>query len=258
MANPAPAGRSAPLIQIDGLSHRFADGRTGLMDVNLRIYPGETVVIAGANGSGKTTLLRHLNGLLRPTAGGVRLSGFRVSRHPARARRLVGMVFQDADSQIVGETVWEDAAFGPRNLKMPPAQIERRVRAILDSLGLAPLADRPPHLLSGGEKRRLALAGVLVMDPVVVAFDEPFAGLDYPGANRLLQEFARLKKNGRTLVITTHELERIVDLADRLVLMKNGRIVRSGAPADVLPDVEAFGVRLPYPLRTRAEKDPYP
>jgi len=256
MVSRTASAPGAPLVQIDDLNHRFADGRTGLTSIHLHIDAGETIVIAGANGSGKTTLLRHLNGLLQPTAGCVRLNGFRVSRHPARARRLVGMVFQDADSQIVGETVWEDAAFGPRNLKLPPAQIDQRVGAVLADLGLAALADRPPHLLSGGEKRRLALAGVLVMDPAVVAFDEPFAGLDYPGVNRLLQEFLRLKQNGRTLVITTHELERIVTLADRLVLMENGRIVRSGPPAKVLPDVEAFGVRLPHPFRMQSAKDP--
>ena len=158
------------IIEIENLSHRFADGTVGLEGINLEIREGSLVVIAGINGSGKTTLLRHLNGLLLPTAGSVRLAGVPVEQDLLKARQFVGMMFQDADSQIVGETVYEDVAFGPENLRMERGQINRRVSRALRVVGLSGLADQRPHLLSGGEKRRLAIAGILAMEPRVIIF----------------------------------------------------------------------------------------
>jgi len=240
---------SVDIIVIENLTHRFADGKLGLDGVSLRIRRGSFVVIAGANGSGKTTLLRHLNGLLFPDSGGVWVDGLRVADKPALARQKVGMVFQDADSQIVGETVWDDVAFGPQNLGLPPAEVRRRVERALGEVGLAALADNPPFLLSGGEKRRLAIAGVLAMEPEVVLFDEPFSNLDYPGVRQVLTRMAAVHRGGRTVVVTTHDLEKVLSLADRLVLIDRGRIVRDGPPADVIKDAEAFGVREPCASR---------
>jgi biotin transport system ATP-binding protein len=145
------------------------------------------VVVAGPNGSGKTTLIRHLNGLLLPTEGCVKVAGISVQKDPMRARRLVGMMFQDADSQIVGETVYGDVAFGPENLRLDNDQIRERVALALDVVGLKNFAEQRPHLLSGGEKRRLAIAGILAMEPKIIAFDEPFASLDYPGVKQVLR-----------------------------------------------------------------------
>jgi biotin transport system ATP-binding protein len=237
------------IIVIENLTHRFADGNLGLDRVNLRIPRGSFVVIAGANGSGKTTLLRHLNGLLSPESGEVRVDGRRVSDDPLRARQKVGMVFQDADSQIVGETVWDDAAFGPRNLGMPASRVRRRVDDALAQLELSALAHKPPYLLSGGEKRRLAIAGVLAMEPLVVVFDEPFSNLDYPGVRQVLSQMAALHAGGRTVVVTTHDLEKVLALADRLVLIERGRIVKDGAPGEVIKAAETFGVREPWASR---------
>ncbi|MEJ5359495.1 MAG: ABC transporter ATP-binding protein [Desulfobacterales bacterium] len=235
----------AAMIEIDRLSHRFADGTWGLREVSLTVEEGEFVVVAGENGSGKTTLLRHLNALLRPTAGRVRVCGVDAAREPLKARLLVGMLFQDAESQIVGETVREDVAFGPENLGLPRPEIDRRVAEALARTGLVHLADRRPHLLSGGEKRRLTLAGVLAMEPRVVVGDEPFASLDYAGVRGVLEVLVSLQRQGRTVIVTTHDLDKVLAHADRLVLMKGGRILCEGRPGQALACVEACGVKRP-------------
>ena len=213
------------------------------------------MVIAGANGSGKTTLLRHLNGLLLPTAGKVRLNGIPVDKDLLKARQFVGMMFQDADSQIVGETVYDDVAFGPENLKLERAKIKKRVVAALEAVGLSDLSDHRPHLLSGGEKRRLAIAGILAMKSKIFVFDEPFSSLDYPGVKQVLQHILALHKSGHTILITTHDIEKIIRHADRLILMQRGKVVRDGIPADIMADVEAFDVRKPCIFRLGQEAE---
>ena len=233
------------IIEIENLSHRFENGALGLDGINLQIQKGAFVVFAGPNGSGKTTLIRHLNGLLLPTAGSVQLDGVFVQHDLLRARRLVGMMFQDADSQIVGETVYEDVAFGPENLQLDRSQISQRVKRALMAVGLMDFADQSPHLLSGGEKRRLAIAGILAMEPKVIAFDEPFASLDYPGVKQVLKQILMLHQSGHTLLVVTHDLEKVIAHADRLVIMQKGRIVRDGRPSEIVNGIETFGVRSP-------------
>ncbi len=238
-----------PFIEIEHLSHRFPNGRLGIREINLTIPEGTFTVISGPNGSGKTTLLRHLNGLLRPRTGTVRVDGVSVADDPKRARRLVGMVFQDADSGIVGETVRDDVAFGPENLRLPREEIARRVDAALSATGIQPLADQRPHVLSGGEKRRLAIAGVLAMGARVIVLDEPFSNLDYPGTRGVLSAILDLRRDGRTILLTTHDLEKVIAHADRLILMADGRVAADGPPAEILPRTEAFGVRRPCAVR---------
>lgn len=203
------------------------------------------MLVAGENGSGKTTLLKHFNGLLLPTSGEVIVDGESVAADPVRARLKVGMVFQDADAQIVGQTVAEDTAFGPENLGLDRRKIEARVRTALEAVGLTHAAGQPPHLLSGGEKRRLAIAGVLAMAPEVVVFDEPFSNLDYAGVRQVLAQMVDLHKRGHTLVVTTHDLEKVVAHADRLVVLHRGTAALSGPPAALFPELERFGVRPP-------------
>ena len=245
----SPQTTPMPFIEIEHLSHRFANGRLGIREINLTIPEGTFTVISGPNGSGKTTLLRHLNGLLRPRTGAVRVDGVSVAKDPKRARRLVGMVFQDADSGIVGETVRDDVAFGPENLRLSREEIARRVDAALSATGLLPLADQRPHLLSGGEKRRLAIAGVLAMGARVIVLDEPFSNLDYPGTRGVLSAILDLRREGRTILLTTHDLEKVIAHADRLILMADGRVAADGPPAEILPRTEAFGVRRPCAVR---------
>jgi len=243
------------IIEIENLSHRFTDGTYGIKDINLNIRQGSFVVIAGLNGSGKTTLLRHLNGLLMPTSGTVRLSGTSIKQNLLQARQLVGMVFQDADSQIVGETVYEDVAFGPENLCLGRDQVKNRVQKALRSVGMSALAHHRPHLLSGGEKRRLAIAGILAMEPRIIIFDEPFSSMDYPGVKQVLQQILALHQSGHTIIVTTHDLEKIIAHADRLILMHDGQIVRDGKPIEIMADAEVFGVRKPCTFRLGLEAE---
>lgn len=237
------------ILEVDRLSHRFPDGSMGIREISLTLREGSFTVLAGPNGSGKTTFLRHLNGLSMPTAGDVRIKGVSVREDPRRARRLVGMVFQDADSQIVGETVYDDAAFGPENLKLGRREIHRRVLAALDAVGMSHLAGQRPHLLSGGEKRRLAIAGILAMGSEVVVLDEPFSNLDYPGVRQVLGAILDLHGQGRTILLSTHDLEKTIAHADRLLLMEKGRIAADGRPGAVLGQTERYGVRRPCAVR---------
>jgi biotin transport system ATP-binding protein len=234
-----------PIIQTANLSHRFADGTQGLSDVTLTFNEGEFTVIAGANGSGKTTLLRHLNGLLFPESGSVTVCGKSVKNDPLAARKQVGMVFQDADSQIVGETVYDDTAFGPENLALARDQINRRVSRALAAVNLSGLENKQPHHLSGGEKRRLAIAGVLAMAPRVLLMDEPFSNLDYPATCLVLDQILDLHGSGHTIIICTHDLEKVVAHAQRLVIMAKGRVVEDGSPAEIMAAIERYGIRPP-------------
>ena len=245
------------IISIQHLSHRFSDQGVGLDDITLSISSGEFVILAGPNGSGKSTLLKHLNGILSPSEGTILLKGRPVSEDLKRARQLIGMVFQDADSQIVGETVWEDTAFGPQNLSLKKSIIQEKVHTALETVGLSHLAEKPPYLLSGGEKRRLAIAGVLAMDPQIIAFDEPFSNLDYPGTCQVLRQMVRLQQNGHTIIVATHELDRVYHLADRLIIMQHGKLVRDGAPKTVLSDAVGFGLKLPVMDGSAPERCPW-
>jgi biotin transport system ATP-binding protein len=233
------------IIEIENLSHRFTDGTLGLDSISLGIPKGGFIVIVGRNGSGKTTLLRHLNGLLPATAGTVKIAGLPVEKNLKTVRQMVGMVFQDADSQIVGETVRDDVAFGPENLGLAPEQVHTRVSEALDTVGLSRLAHQQPHLLSSGEKRRLAIAGILSMYPEVIVFDEPFSNLDFPGLKQVLHQIVGLHRQRHTLVMATHDVEAIMGYADRLLIMAEGRVVRDGTPQELANDLESYGVRPP-------------
>lgn len=237
------------IIQTTDLTHRYADGSQGLAGVTLSFKEGEFTVIAGANGSGKTTFLRHLNGLLFPESGSVTVCGKSVREDPTGARRQVGMVFQDADSQIVGETVYDDTAFGPENLALDHRVINERVTKALDDVALGGFEEKSPHHLSGGEKRRLAIAGVLAMTPRVLLMDEPFSNLDYPATRLVLQQILDLHEAGHTIIITTHDLEKVIGHAQRLIVMAEGTVVRDGKPAEVVEDIECFGIRPPCSLQ---------
>lgn len=237
------------LIEIENLNHYFSDGSCGIAEINLNISKGQFVVIAGRNGSGKTTLCLHLNGLLMPESGQVFLNGIPVKKNLVRARQMVGMVFQNADSQIVGDTVYSDVAFGPENLCLSRTEIKQRVSRVIKTVGLEDLVDHKPHTLSGGEKRRLAIAGVLAMNPEILVFDEPFSNLDYPGSIEILKQILALHQAGHTILLITHELEKVVAQADRLIIMHNGRIVKDGSPGEIIPEVEKYGVREPCSCR---------
>jgi len=233
------------LLEAVDLTHVFPDGTRAIERVNVGIDAGEFVVLAGQNGSGKTVLIRHFIALLKPTSGRVLFDGRDVVRHAAQARRRIGMVFQDADSQFVGQTVAEDIAFGLRNIGVGNPEIQQRLNEVMEDLSLSHLSHSDPHLLSGGEKRRVALAGVLVLDPDIVILDEPFSNLDYPGVVHILELLLDLHRRGHTVLVVTHDLEKVLAHASRLLVMHRGRLAEDGDPARIYPRVASYRLAPP-------------
>lgn len=245
------------IISLHELSHIFEDGYTGLNRVSLTIARGEFIILAGKNGSGKTTLLRHLNGLLKPSSGMIRVNGLDVSKHLTQTRKTVGMVFQDPDTQMVGDTVFDEVAFGPENLRLSRERINQTVTRVLERLNLAHLKDRSPSTLSGGEKRKVAVAGILAMEPQVMVFDEPFSNLDYPGILQVLSTILDLYHGGQTIVLATHDIEPVIVEATRMIIMENGGIMEDGHPLALAPRLESYGVRAPCFLKFNLEPVPW-
>jgi cobalt transport protein ATP-binding subunit len=233
------------MIEIQNLHHHYPDGTRALKGIDLTISNGEFLLICGPNGSGKTTLIRLISGLLRPTAGSVLVNSLNPVHDSREVRRLVGMVFQDPDSQIVGETVKEDVAFGPENLGLPVEKITERVDWALQVMGLKDLSEKPCYLLSGGEKRRLAIAGVLAMRPQVILFDEPFSFLDYPGIQEVLKHMVHLHREGHTLVVTTHDIEKVIAHVNRIAIIRDGELKVAGPPEELVMKLSQFGIRPP-------------
>jgi biotin transport system ATP-binding protein len=233
------------MIEIQNLHHHYPDGTHALKGIDLAISDGEFLLICGPNGSGKTTLIRLISGLLKPTTGSVRVNGLDPIHNSNEVRRLVGMVFQDPDSQIVGETVKEDVAFGPENLGLRVGEVTERVDWALRVMGLKDLSEKPCYLLSGGEKRRLTIAGVLAMRPQVILFDEPFSFLDFPGIRELLKYMVHLHQEGHTLVVTTHDVEKVIPHVDRIAIIHNGALMEVGPPEELLTKLSQFGIRPP-------------
>jgi biotin transport system ATP-binding protein len=214
--------------------------------VSLDIYAGECLVIAGANGSGKTILTRMMAGLLDPSGGEILLNGQALDADPGALRKSLGLVFQDADAQMIGETEAEDIAFGPKNLGLPKDEVTERVRSALEALALTEKRNHAPRRLSGGEKRRLAVAGILALGCKAIIMDEPFANLDWPGVVQVLEIIRQLKGEGKTVIILTHELEKVLAFADRLIILAHGVLREDGKPAEVLDRLKAeYGVRDP-------------
>lgn len=210
--------------------------------VTLAIEPGSFVAVLGHNGSGKSTLAKHLNAILLPSGGKVYVQGMDTSDEALllNIRRAVGMVFQNPDNQIVANVVEEDVAFAPENLGVPSKEIRRRVDEALEMVGMSDYATHAPHLLSGGQKQRIAIAGVIAMRPNCIVMDEPTAMLDPVGRREVLDTIKGLNKNyGMTIVLITHHMDEAAQ-ADRLIVMKNGKIVHDGAPKDVFAQVEAL------------------
>jgi biotin transport system ATP-binding protein len=242
----ATATRHSPLFTISHLSKTFPNGYRALKDITLDIYSGECLVVTGANGSGKTILMKIIAALTDPSSGEILFKGKPTAKSRAEIRRSVGIVFQDADAQIIGTTVEEDIRFGPQNLKLEKTEIDRRAGDALLAMGLADKRDVPPRHLSGGEKRRLAVAGVLAMGAEAVIMDEPFANLDWPGVLHVRAVIGELLSAGKTVVVLTHELEKVLDFAGRLVVLCAGEIKADGKPLEVLDALETeWGVKDP-------------
>ena len=245
----------AELIEVEALGHRFRDGSWGLRDLNLKVGEGELLILAGRNGSGKTLLVRHFIGLARPSSGRVLYRGTPVTADLDAARRGIGLVFQDSEAQIVGQTVLEDAAFGPANLGLDIDTVHERAREALALVGLGGMERRRPDSLSGGERRRLAIAGIVAMRSECIVLDEPFANLDLEAIRQVLAVIVRLAGAGHTLLVLTHELEKCLAHATHLAVLEAGRIAYDGAPSGLAPSrFEGLGLMNPYRHGERLEE----
>ncbi len=217
-----------------------------LKGVNFKAERGKITLLLGRNGAGKTTLLLHLNGLLKPIKGEVRIDGKPIrydKKSLIEVRRKVGFVFQNPDDQIVAPTVWQEIAFGLKNLGMDDDEIEIKVKKALEWVGLAGFENKLCNLLSGGEKKRVSIASVIVMDPEIVILDEPTSGLDGFGVKNVVEMVKRMKEEGKTLIISTHDMDFAYEIADKFVIMDGGKIIYNGKtiPEDI---AERCGLRL--------------
>ena len=231
-----------PILKIENLTHTYSAGtpfeRRAVDGVNLEVAPGEFLGVIGHTGSGKSTFIQHLNGLLRPTEGRILLEGRDIWAEPKKIRRVrfeVGLVFQYPEYQLFEETVYKDIAFGPGNMGLSKDEIDRRVREAAELVGLSEdMLAQSPFELSGGQKRRVAIAGVIAMEPEVLVLDEPSAGLDPQGREELLaniREFHRAR--GTTVVLVSHSMEEIAKNVDRIVVLSDSHVLMSGTPREV-------------------------
>jgi cobalt/nickel transport system ATP-binding protein len=240
-------GISAPVLDVRRLAYAYPDGHQALFGVDLHVHRGERVALLGPNGAGKTTLVLHLNGILVPGSGTVEVSGLPVGKaNLQEIRRRVGIVFQDPDDQLFLGTVRQDVAFGPANMGLSGAVLDRRVREALDQVGMADFVDRPPHHLSFGQRRRVAVATVLAMQPEILVLDEPSSNLD-PASRRELAEI--LRGLDVTVLMVTHDLPYALELCPRAVVLSDGVVVADGATYDLLTDdslMRAHRLELPF------------
>jgi len=235
------------LVELKELRHTYPDGTVALDGVTFTITHGESVGIIGANGAGKSTLLLHLNGCLTADSGEVRIGHTLLTRETlAEIRRTVGMVFQDPDDQLFMPTVFDDVAFGPCNLGLSRLEVEERVTTALARVDAGHLRDKPPYHLSGGEKKRVAIATVLSMEPNILVLDEPTSGLD-PFARRQLMQLMR--EFHHTKIFTSHDLDMVMELCDRVIVLGHGRLRADGTPAEIFADGKLLAeCRLERPL----------
>ncbi len=232
-------------IEVQHVSFAYPDGQRALRDVSLTIAPGEKVALVGPNGAGKSTLLLHLNGILRPATGSVHVSSLAVQdKNLGRVRAAVGLVFQDPDDQLFSPTVFDDVAFGPLYQGLPETEVRTRVHAALTAIHMGDYAPRISHHLSMGEKKRIAIATVLAMNPEILVLDEPTAGLD-PRARRGLINL--LRELPQTMLVSTHDIRMVAELLPRTVVMDQGAVVADGLTAAILADailLEAHGLEM--------------
>jgi cobalt/nickel transport system ATP-binding protein len=238
------------IIHLTEVSYTYPDGHRALDRLSLSVAAGERAAVLGPNGAGKSTLFQLFNGLLQPDSGQVTVAGLEViPRNLGALRRRVGMVFQDSDDQLFNSTVYREVAYGPMNMKVPPDELEATVKWALEVVGLSSFLDQCPFNLSGGEKKRLALASVLAMRPEILVLDEPTNALDPRGASNLLALLNEINRDlGVTLVFATHDVDMVPLLADRVYVMDRGRVMLSGTLPEVFSQKQALrgiGLRLP-------------
>lgn len=228
-------------LSTENLSFTYPDGTQALKNINIEIEKGEKVAIIGPNGAGKSTLFSHFNGLTEPTSGCVKIEGKPISFEKdelLKVRQKVGIVFQDPNDQLFAPTVKEDITFGPMNLGLSYDEVEKCVEDALKMVGMENYEDKTPHHLSGGQQKRIAIAGIIAMKPELMILDEPTAGLDPDGVEKVLNIMNQLNEEGMTLIISSHDIDMISKYADKIFVLYNGEIIESGNKNKIFSDME--------------------
>jgi len=228
------------LVEVQCIKHIYPDKtQVALCGLDFVVHEGERVVVLGPNGAGKTTLLSHILGLLSPVEGSVHVMGLEPGKNFRTIRRNIGVVFQNVDEQIIGPTVFDDIAFTPRNERIKRDETERRVMSVAKMVGIEDILEKIPHYLSGGQKKKVALAGAIVMEPKLLVLDEPFDGLDPVSKREMIELLNRLNREKNiTLIITTHDVNLVPYVADIVYVIYDGKIVMRGKPYEVFSEKE--------------------
>ncbi|MDR2873252.1 MAG: ATP-binding cassette domain-containing protein [Methanobrevibacter sp.] len=239
------------VVEAKNISYKYPDGTVALDNINFSVSKGDIVSLLGPNGAGKSTLFLHFNGIFTPSEGEIFIDGKRLDydkKSLVDARGKVGIVFQNPDDQLFAPTVEEDVAFGPLNLGKPIDETKDIVESSLKKVGMEGFEKRPPHHLSGGQKKRIAIAGIVAMNPKIMILDEPTSGLDPKGVSQILQLLYDLNKEGITIIISTHDVDLVPLYSKRINVIKKGVIVKEGTPQDVFRDIDIIrssNLRLP-------------
>jgi len=247
------------ILEAVDLQYSYPDGTNALRNVNLPIHQGEKLAILGSNGAGKSTLFMQLNGIYRPDSGCIEYRGEEISyknKALIELRKKVGIVFQDPDSQLFSASVWQDISFGPLNLGLSEEKVTERVKQALIDTETTDLQDKPTHLLSYGQKKRVSIAGVLAMEPEVIIFDEPTAGMDPRHSQEFMQLLSKLSDKGKTIILSTHDVDLAYSWADRLAIMYRGEVIAQGLPGELFSRselVQRADLTMPWLIETYNE-----
>jgi cobalt/nickel transport system ATP-binding protein len=239
------------VIETKDVSYQYPDGTIALKNVNFTATKGKIIALLGPNGAGKSTLFLHFNGILHPSSGMVLVDGevLKYGKNDLmKVRQKVGIVFQNPDDQLFAPTVQEDVSFGPLNMDLPIEEVELRVKEALQRVGMEGYEKKPPHHLSGGQKKRIAIAGILAMHPEIMVLDEPTSGLDPKGASQIMKLLYELNNEGITIILSTHDVEMVPLYASQAYIISEGRIIKEGEPHKVFSDVKTIrgaNLRLP-------------
>lgn len=230
-----------PILQIKELNYAYSSEVNTLNNINVDIYEGQKIAVLGSNGAGKSTFFLNINGVLTPKSGKIIYKGKAITRKDLNElRKNVGIVFQDADNQIIASTVLSEVSFGPMNLKLPKDEVLKRVNEALDYMNISDFSDRPPHYLSGGEKKRVSIADIIAMKSEVIIFDEPTAALDPLNAEMLEEVLEKLTSENKTLIISTHDVDFAYRWADRIIVFSEGKIIADGAPLEIFKNEDVI------------------
>lgn len=230
---------TCPILEVRNLHFSYSDEKSALNGVNVKIHEGEKIAVLGSNGAGKSTFFLSINGVLKPHEGEVIYRGEKITKKKLNhLRKNVGIVFQDADHQIIASTVMAEVSFGPMNLKLPKEEVLRRVNKALDYMNISEFRERPPHYLSGGEKKRVSIADIIAMESEVIIFDEPTAALDPLNAQMLEEVLEKMGQEGRTILLSTHDVDFAYRWAERILVFHEGKIIADDSPFYVFKNEE--------------------